>query len=220
MKFSLAKIKRIGTPIIALFIFLSLSFVFNGEIPWFSAPFSPKLLEKLTENIILILFIGSGFFVLLTAECFNYLNFKHTWVNTSQSSFVTALNKKDWFGLLVQFPLIILIEEIVFRGIILLIFSLCLKGFLKGFLNEFLIILASSLIFCLYHLHIYLSTDDWKITGVYMGFSLIIGIILALFFSYVGIVGVWIYHVIVVAGIYWRWKNYEKKSQKISFANL
>ncbi|MCF2140089.1 MAG: CPBP family intramembrane metalloprotease [Candidatus Lokiarchaeota archaeon] len=197
-------VKKIITPIITVIAIIALFLVLPGDIPWFSYQSQNEIwLIKLISHPWGWL-IGSFFVFLLFTEILTHYNQKYRFVDVTKSSFLTAVVERDFFGLLIQFPSIILFEEILFRGILLVELNLIFNGI--G------CILISSSIFSIYHLHIYFSSRQWGITFLYIILSFILGIVLATFFPFIGIIGTWIYHLIAVSAIYFRWYLIERKN--------
>ncbi len=207
----LITVKKIFTPFITIIAIIGLFLVLPGDIPWF---FYQPQNEIWPINLKLFSWgwvIGSFFVFLLFTEILTQFNQKYRFVDVTKSSFLVAVLKHDFFGLLIQFPSIILFEEILFRGILLIEINLLFGGIES--------IVISSSIFSLYHLHIYISSKQWRLTFLYLILSFILGIILATFFPLIGIIGAWIYHLIAVSAIYLRWyliekRNLSNKSQK------
>ena len=117
--------------------------------------------------------------------------------NIKKISFISALSNKKWYELFITFPFTILMEEIIFRGIIFY--------FLASWLDGPMVILINGLLFGFYHLHIKFTTRDSKLAGIFIVASLFLGIWLAALMPYIGIWGCWICHLVCVLVIYLIW---------------
>ena len=107
------------------------------------------------------------------------------------------LNKDSKIILFVFFPLTMVMEEFIFRYYLI--------GFLINQLKlEILVvILISSLIFSLYHIHIWFRFKDFKIFVVYLIFSLFLGIYNGSILLSLGIFACIITHSILVFLLYY-----------------
>ncbi|MHA1672077.1 MAG: CPBP family intramembrane glutamic endopeptidase [Promethearchaeota archaeon] len=203
---TLIKFKKLATPLFALVAILFTIFVVQSPSIWFN--FQPRIQWPFLENFknfensdifgnILLLLCAFTLGWIVIAEILSALIIMVLHVDVSQQSFLTAWTQRDWYGLLVQFPCIILLEEILFRGIALF--------YLDQVLPYREVIWLSAVVFGLYHLHIFLLSHQWGITIVYILSSTLLGVILAILFPSIGILGAWGYHILAVFYIYVRW---------------
>ncbi|MHA1521784.1 MAG: CPBP family glutamic-type intramembrane protease [Promethearchaeota archaeon] len=195
---TLSLFKKLATPIITLAAIAFVLFIIGSPSLWVS--FQPTLPWEFLENYESQWLILLGIFTvgwLIIAEVLSAIILHILCIDISQQSFLTAWKERDWYGLLVQFPCIILLEEILFRGIALF--------YLDQIIDYRYAVLLGAAVFAIYHLHIYLQSHQWGITFAYIGSSLLLGIILGFLFPEFGIIGAWIYHLLAVLYIYARW---------------
>jgi len=101
---------------------------------------------------------------------------------------------------LLNFALLMIIEELVFRFYLFVI--------LKLEIGEIWGVIVSSIIFSIYHIHIYFQYKDLKLTLIFILFSLILGLYLSFIFIHFGLIGAFLVHFIVVFLIYYFvWKK-------------
>ncbi len=201
---TLTRFKQLSTPFLTFVAILFIILVLKPDSLWIS--FQPRIPWPFFDNFEILknsetqwLMLLGVFTVawLIIAEILSALIIKVLHVDVSQQSFLTAWNQRDWYGLLVQFPCIILLEEIVFRGIALF--------YLDKSLPYSDAMWLSAIAFGLYHLHIFLQSHQWGITFIYIVSSALLGVILVILFPNFGILGAWGYHILAVLYIYVRW---------------
>ena len=107
------------------------------------------------------------------------------------------LNKDGKIILLVFFPLTMMMEEFIFRYYLIGYLINQLK------LEILIVILISSIIFSLYHIHIWFRFKDFKIFVVYLIFSLFLGIYNGYILLSLGIFACIITHSILVFLLYY-----------------
>ncbi len=110
------------------------------------------------------------------------------------------LEARRYLLTLAYFALFMLIEELIFR---FYLFSV-----LRDNWSEIGGLWVASLIFCLYHINIYLQYKDVRLAVIYILFSFILGVYLTLIFNTFGLIGAFIAHFIGVFLIYFFiWKK-------------
>ena len=107
------------------------------------------------------------------------------------------LNKEGKIILLIFFPLTMIMEEFIFRYYLIGYLINQLK------LEILIVILISSIIFSLYHIHIWFRFKDFKIFLVYLIFSLFLGIYNGYILLSLGIFACIITHSILVFLLYY-----------------
>ena len=107
------------------------------------------------------------------------------------------LNKNGKFILLVFFPLTMIMEEFIFRYYLMGLLLLQLK------LGLILVILISSVVFSLYHLHIWFKFKNLKILISYLISSFLLGIYNGYLLITLGIFACIIVHTILVFILYY-----------------
>lgn len=197
----LTTLKKVTTPIVTLIGIAYLIFGISPDKIWFSFEINSiyqsfyTLLEPWIWIVTLLLIL------ILISEIFTHTIIKTGNLDLSHQSFVLALKQRDWYGLFIQFPSIILFEEIIFRALLLYYFN--------SYFSFSISILLSMGIFGLYHLHILLGPGGWKITLFYVGYSFLLGGVLGFLFPLFGLIGAWLYHMGIVIYIYLRWYSYQ-----------
>ena len=191
----LRRVKRILIPLIALG--LTLVFLFLPELqPAWGGVYDFTTLSHTLQVQFFVLVGGGGGGMILLIEIVGRVKSKHLHLKIQKITFTTTLRQGNFLALLVLYPLTLLIEEVFFRGLLLL-------GFLQ-ILPQGVAILISAGIFSLYHVHIFLTSQDIGITGLFMGVSFILGLLLGPIFLYFGIWGCFLYHIVVISVIYLR----------------
>lgn len=111
---------------------------------------------------------------------------------------LTAIDNRQWITLLFYFPITMLFEELLFRGILL--------GSLIEFaeFDIFTSVLLSSAIFGLYHIHIWFVFKNKRMTIVFITYSFVLGILCGVIFPIFGILGCTLFHYLNVFAIYLR----------------
>lgn len=108
---------------------------------------------------------------------------------------INALIEKNYIVLLIQFPLVIIFEELVFR---LFIFTIILNFF--GYISAGII---SSLIFGIYHIHIWFEFKDKKIMFSFVLISTNLGLILGTCLVFFGIITCVFIHYFMVLSLFY-----------------
>lgn len=109
---------------------------------------------------------------------------------------VAGLKTKQLMPVWISFPITIIFEELLFRGIILVELSNI------NIISQKYAILLNGIIFSVYHIHIWFSFKNKKITQVFLIFSLWLGIILGFFLFEIGLFGVIFLHWLFAFAIY------------------
>lgn len=111
---------------------------------------------------------------------------------------INALSKKNNLIVLgLFFPMIMTIEELVFRYYLI--------GFLlkELKLETFSAIFISSLVFSLYHIHIWFSYKNFRILFIYLGYSFLLGLFNGYIFTTLGIFSCILIHYSLVFYMYY-----------------
>lgn len=115
-----------------------------------------------------------------------------------QHDVVKALmNRNDILVLIVFFPLTMIMEELIFRYYLI---GLLINQFMVG---PILAITISSIVFSVYHIHIWFRFKDLKILVSYLISSFLLGIYNALILLSLGIFACVIVHLILVFILYY-----------------
>ncbi|MHA1584959.1 MAG: CPBP family glutamic-type intramembrane protease [Promethearchaeota archaeon] len=144
--------------------------------------------------------IIAGFFLL--NEIITHFFIVNEKIDISKATFIKNKRDKNWGAVFGYYPLALLFEEILFRGI--------LGGLEYEYLNApgWLIVLLNGLIFGLYHIHIYFSTHNIRLTLLYVVLSFGLGLLLCWQLPYWGVLGCWILHLVIVTLFYMRWNHF------------
>ena len=182
----LSKIKTITIPILIIFLLFG-SFIFI-DLKWWgpSEPFS--LLSFIIFPIIILLFEIFAIFIIQKL-------IKDSIFKMKEHLVVKALNEKNFLDLLLNFPLVIVFEEILFR--------LYLFVFIFNIFGLVVAIILSALIFSIYHLHVWFEFKDIRITYNFMFISGLLGLILGMIIYYFGIITSIIIHWLVVLSLFY-----------------
>ena len=169
--------------IVPLFFDIYTEFLFINDFSIFN-------LAYLLIGFVLLLVLGKVMEVFMYKGVSKEVMKNHDVINA-------LLNKEGKIILLVFFPLTMIMEEFIFRYYLI--------GYLINQLNlEILIvILISSIIFSLYHIHIWFRFKDFKIFVVYLIFSLFLGIYNGYILLSLGIFACIITHSILVFLLYY-----------------
>ncbi|MHA1646398.1 MAG: CPBP family glutamic-type intramembrane protease [Promethearchaeota archaeon] len=120
-------------------------------------------------------------------------------IDISTVSFITALKRNHKYSLYFLYPLTLLFEELLFRGVI---FNILLNSS-----TFFLAIFISAGIFGIYHIHILIVSKNKALGFIFITFSFFLGLLLGKIVIFFGILGCWVVHLIVVSYIYLRWNH-------------
>lgn len=127
--------------------------------------------KELTLSVILILLFGF-LILLLIGSLVNIYGYDNESIEKMKKHDIieVLISKTNRMRLWLFFPIIMIIEELIFR-------YYCI-GFLIDQLNlgVFLAIAISSLIFSLYHIHLWFSYKNVRILLINLGYSLLLGV--------------------------------------------
>lgn len=169
--------------IVPLFFDIYTEYLFINDLSLFS-------LAYLLLGFVLLLVLGK------VMEVFMYKGVSKE--NMKHHDVINALlNKDSKIILLVFFPLTMIMEEFIFRYYLIGYLINQLK------LEILIVILISSIIFSLYHIHIWFRFKDFKIFVVYLIFSLFLGIYNGYILLSLGIFACIITHSILVFLLYY-----------------
>ena len=169
--------------IVPLFFDIYTEYLFINDLSLFS-------LAYLLLGFVLLLVLGK------VIEVFMYKGVSKE--NMKHHDVINALlNKDSKIILLVFFPLTMIMEEFIFRYYLIGYLINQLK------LEILIVILISSIIFSLYHIHIWFRFKDFKIFVVYLIFSLFLGIYNGYILLSLGIFACIITHSILVFLLYY-----------------
>lgn len=183
--------------------FLLTIFIFNNNLSSFLV--GKQDLSKFTDMEIQRLQIYSGFsmtFLLLGTEIV-LKSFKKVSYQVEIIPFIRGFRNRDWIALFLQYPLTLLFEELLFRGLFYAMWPYPVQ-------IEFLV-LINACFFGIYHIHVFLTTKNIKIASIFITFSFFLAIPLGLIFLYFGVIGSWIFHLLVVTYVYLRWNSLKTK---------
>jgi hypothetical protein len=168
-------------------------------IPIFFGVYAKYLIIQQINFIIILIFI-SGLFLLFfigrIIEVFGY-NKKNIKIIEKQDVINAFINKNNKLIVWLFFPMIIIIEELVFRyyAIGILVYLLELELIIALFI--------SSLIFSLYHIHIWFRYKNLIILLVNLGYSFLMGLYNSYLLLKLGIIPCIIFHYILVLYLYY-----------------
>ena len=154
----------------------------------------------------LAIIVGGGAGLILCAAFVVWVEVKYRGFDIHKISFTNALRQRNLPALLILYPVTLLMEECLFRG--LLLFG-CLQ-----MLPPSQAFLLNAVVFGLYHVHTFLSSHDKEITGLFMVTSFIIGLLLGPLFLYFGIWGCFLFHIVVISLIYLLCNKIDLKQEK------
>jgi len=169
--------------IVPLFFFIYTEYLFINDFSFFS-------LAYLLLGFVLLLVLGK------VMEFFMYKGVSKD-VMKHHDVIDALLNKDGKIILLVFFPMTMIMEEFIFRYYLIGYLINQLK------LEILLVILISSIIFSLYHIHIWFRFKDFKIFLAYIIFSLFLGFYSGFILLSLGIFACIITHSILVFLLYY-----------------
>ncbi|MFX1501949.1 MAG: CPBP family intramembrane glutamic endopeptidase [Promethearchaeota archaeon] len=117
------------------------------------------------------------------------------------------INRNNRIVIWVFFPLTMIMEELIFRYYLI--------GFLNYSLNleDFSVILISSLIFSLYHIHTWFSFKNLTILLVNLIYTFLMGLYIGYLFLNIGIIPSILIHYVLALSLYYNiYKRYTKKN--------
>ncbi|MFX1420028.1 MAG: type II CAAX prenyl endopeptidase Rce1 family protein [Promethearchaeota archaeon] len=175
----------------SLLIILTIPIFFGLFIEYFT-------ILELNWNIFLIFIIGILILLFIgkIIEIFGYSN-KNVEAIRKQDVINALINKDKRAIIWFFFPIIIIIEELVFRyyGIGILIHILDLESFSAIFI--------SSLIFSSYHIHIWFRYKNLKILLINLGYPFLMGLYIGYMFLKLGFIPCIIIHYIIALIMYY-----------------
>jgi len=191
---SYIKSKRILIPFL-IPILLILSFFFI-DLKWW---FPQGKINLISCGITIIFIIFFEFFAII------FINFyqKDTIEKMRNHFIISALIEKKYKVLLYHFPLVMIFEELLFR---LFIFTFFYNIF--GYISAGII---STLIFGIYHIHIWFEFKDQKITFSFIIISISLGLILGACLVFFGIIICFFIHYFVVLFLFYYIKTLIEK---------
>lgn len=206
----LARVKSFSIPGITLGLLLIFVLVPALRPAW-GGLFAFNSLSPTLQGRFYALVGGGGVGLILCAEIVGRVEITYRGLDMHKITFTAALRQRNLVALLILYPITLFMEEALFRGLLLF-------GCLQIFSQE-LAILASAGIFGLYHVHIFLSSQDVELTALFVIVSFFLGLLLGPLFLYFGIWVCFFFHLMVVSIIYLRWNRIaltqEKKAKKI-----
>ncbi|MFW9999199.1 MAG: CPBP family intramembrane glutamic endopeptidase [Candidatus Hodarchaeota archaeon] len=174
---------------------------------FFGVFFEYFMIRELNWFIILIFITGLIFFLFLAkkVEIFGYKD-KNLEVFKKQdvlNAFIYRKNREIiWFF----FPIIIILEELVFRYYTIGVLFDLLK------LKSFTVIFISSLIFSLFHIHTWFRYKNLTILLINLGYPFLMGLYLGYIFLKIGIISCILIHFIIALTSYYNiYRRYFKK---------
>ncbi len=116
---------------------------------------------------------------------------------TNHEVVYTFVNRKNWINIWGFFPITLAMEEFIFRfyfiGLLLVLPNM----------NVWVPIISSSLAFSLYHLHIWFAYKNAKILLNYLVYTLLMGLILGVFFIWYGLIICILVHILIALSLYY-----------------
>jgi len=196
-KSQIEKIKGLTIPVMAIFLSILFFLVDQLRPLWIGIEKYPPISNGSDFYIESSILLGGIIALILIAEIFTYFFIQKGRIDISSVSFITALQEKQRYSLYFLFPLTLLFEELLFRGIIFEI--------LFNFFSYFLAIFISAGIFGIYHIHILITQRDWTLGSIFIIYSFLLGLLLGKVVIFFGILGCWLVHIVIVSYIYLRW---------------
>ena len=166
---------------------------------WIGLENYPEISDGIDFYIESSILLGGIIALIIIAEIFTGIFISKGRIDISSVSFLTALKGKQKYSLYFLYPLTLLFEELLFRGVIF--------NFLLSFSTLFLAIFISAGIFAIYHIHILIASKNVALGLIFIIFSFFLGLLLGKIVVYFGILGCWVVHLIVVSYIYLRWNH-------------
>jgi len=179
-------------------IFLSSIFYFVDQLKpnWIGINPYPKINSGFEFYIESVIQLGGIISLILIAEFIINIVNKNQLHDVSSLSFIVTIRRMDRYSLFITYPLTLLCEELLFRGII---FNLLFES-----TSIFNAIFISAGIFGLYHMHILIAYRNPVVTLVYIIYSFLLGLLLGRVVLYFGILACWAIHLILISYIYLR----------------
>jgi len=167
--------------------------------------FSIEYLFPWKINIINITLMISGIFILyiLSYLTIRYQINQKIYNIMKNHEVVNAFIESKYLILFTNFLVTIIMEELIFRFYIV--------GVLIHLIDAIYVILISSSIFSLYHLHIWFSYHNKAISLLYIGYSFLLGLLNAYIFLNLGIFFAVLIHYLLAIIFYFQIANKFKK---------
>ncbi|UCC20593.1 MAG: CPBP family intramembrane metalloprotease [Promethearchaeota archaeon] len=139
-------------------------------------------------GLLILLFLGK------IIEVFGY-NDKNIEVIKKQDVISAFINKDNKLIIWLFFPIIIVIEELIFRYYLI--------GFLIQTLESVLVIFISSIAFSLFHIHIWFRYKNLKILLINLGYPFLMGLYSGYIFLKLGIIHCILVHYVIALSMYY-----------------
>ncbi|MFX1304162.1 MAG: type II CAAX prenyl endopeptidase Rce1 family protein [Promethearchaeota archaeon] len=185
-----------------LLIILTLPIFFGVYLEYFT-------IREINWFVILIFLIGISILLILgkIIEIYGY-NDKIVEAIRKQDVINAFINRNDRIIIWLFFPIIIIIEELVFRyyniGVLIHILEM----------ESAVAIFISSLVFSSYHIHIWFRYKNLKILLINLGYSFLIGLYNGYIFLQLGIIPCILIHYSIVLFLYYNiYRRYFKKKR-------
>ena len=183
-------------PILAIILSSIFYFVDQLKPNWIGINPYPKINSGFEFYIETVILLGGIISLILIAESIISIVNKKQLQDVSTLSFIVTIRRTEYYSLFVTYPLTLLCEELLFRGVI---FNLLFEN-----TSIFNAIFISAGIFGLYHIHILIAYKNPVITLVYIIYSFLLGLLLGRVVLYFGILACWAIHLILISYIYIR----------------
>ncbi len=189
-------IKSLIIPILVIILSSIFYFVDQLKPNWIGINPYPKINSGFGFYIETVFFLGGIISLILIAEGIISIVNRKQIHDVSSLSFIITIRRMDRYSLFVTYPLTLLCEELLFRGVI---FNLLFES-----TSIFNAIFLSAGIFGLYHIHILIAYRNPVITLVYIIYSFLLGLLLGRVVLYFGILACWAIHLILISYVYIR----------------
>lgn len=189
-------IKGLIIPILVI-VLSSIFYIVDQLKPnWIGINPFPKINSGFEFYIETVILLGGILSLILIAEGIISIVNKKQLHDVSSLAFIVTIRRKDRYSLFFTYPLTLLCEELLFRGVI---FNLLFES-----TSIFNAIFISAGIFGLYYIHILIAYRNPVITLVYVFYSFLLGLLLGRVVLYFGILACWAIHIIFISYIYLR----------------
>ena len=184
------KVKKYIT-LSGLLIVLTIPMFFGVFLEYFT-------IREINWLIIFIFIVGLSVLLFLgkIIEIFGY-NIRNVEVIRKQDVINALINQNNKFIFWIFFPIIILIEELVFRYYIIGILVNLLES------ESILAIFISSLAFSLFHIHIWFRYKNLTILIMNIGYAFLMGLYIGYIFLKLGIIPCILIHYIIAFSLYY-----------------
>jgi len=168
-------------------------------------------------DIYVVLILIFGFIIFLTIskliEVYAY-NDESIGVIKKQDIINAFISKKNLIVIWIFFPIIMIIEELIFRFYIIAILINQVE------LEALVAVFISSLVFSLFHIHTWFSYRSLRILLVNLIFPFLLGLYNGYIFLTIGIIPCFIIHYIIVLNLYYNiYKKYFKNNTQSFYIN-